>query len=408
MIPTLNPFAPKTKKTKWGEEAEMRVVEASEILAGPMPNNWEDLANRASALYLTGMTEEALKVATAAVQIQRTIGTLVNMSVILETLGRFNEALQYAHDAATLDPEDGRARALYGEALIRLGRLAEGWPLYAEQRASFDWLTELGVPEWKDQDLKDKRLLVIEGGGYGDNIYMLRWLDTLRRWGASIDYICQPTFAPLVRHLGYNAIENWAGNIDIDLKSYDYHTGLLALPYKLGVTFENYKWTSPYIKIGFHQQLRATGWNIRNPKDTLRVGICSLAGEGTSPRKQRSMHDSQLQPMLNALSRRHQWVNLIHGHKLPPEVDQPKLDNWLQTAEAVATCDLVVSVDTGVAHLAGAMGVKVWAILPGAAAWQYPIYRDNHPFYPSMRMFWNGKEGMDDAVEAVCDQLSRL
>src|SRR6266403_1221973 len=178
MIPTLHPFAPKSTKTRWGEEAEMRVVEASEILAGPIPDNWEDLANRASALYLTGLTNEALEVATRAVRLQRTIGTLVNMSVILETLGRFDEALIYAHDAATLDPEDGRARALYGEGLIRMGRLAEGWPLYCEQRASFDWLRELGVPEWTGahQDLRGKRLLVIEGGGYGDNLYFLRWL----------------------------------------------------------------------------------------------------------------------------------------------------------------------------------------------------------------------------------------
>jgi len=120
------------------------------------------------------------------------------------------------------------------------------------------------------------------------------------------------------------------------------------------------------------------------------------------------MHDSQLQPMLNALSRKHQWVNLIHGHKLPKEVDEPPLDDWLDTAKAAATCDLIVSVDTGVAHLAGAMGIPVWVILPGAAAWQYPVYRENHPFYSSMRMFWNRKEGLDDAVEAVIDHLSRL
>jgi len=399
MIPTLNPFAPKSTKTKWGEEAEMRVVDAADILAEPMPNNWQDLANRSSALYLTGLTDEALEVATKAVNLQRTIGTLVNMSVILETLGRFEEALEYAHDATTLDPEDGRARALYGEALLRMGRLSEGWPLYCEQRAAFDWLKDFGMTEWDGtQDLKGKRLLVIEGGGFGDNIYFLRWLDNLRRDGAIIDYVCQPTFAPLVRHLGYEALENWSGNVDIRFSEYDYYTGLLALPTKLGVTFESYQWIqwTPYIKVDAPQY------------SGLRVGICSLAGEGTSPRKQRSMHDSQLQPMLNSLSRKHQWVNLIHGHALPKEVEEPCLDDWLDTAKAIRTCDLVVSVDTGVAHLAGAMGVPVWVILPGAAAWQYPIYRDNHPFYPSMRMFWNRKEGMDNAVEVVCDNLSRL
>jgi hypothetical protein len=398
MIPTLNPFAPKSTKTKWGEESEMRVVDAADIISAPVTDNWQDLSNRASALYLTGLTEQALEAATRAVEIQRTIGTLVNMSVILETLGRFEEALGYAKDAATLDPEDGRARALYGEALLRMGRLAEGWPLYAEQRASFDWLKDFGMIEWDGtQDLKDKRLLVIEGGGYGDNIYFLRWLDTIRQQGAAIDYVCQPTFAPLVRHLGYNALENWSGNVDIRFHEYDYYTGLLALPWKLGVTFENYDKVGPYIRVG---QLMTN-----NP---MRVGICSLAGEGTSPRKQRSMHDSQLQPMLNALSRKHQWVNLIHRHKLPDIVDHLPLDDWLDTAKAIATCDLVVSVDTGVAHLAGAMGVPVWVLLPGASAWQYPLYRRVHPFYPSMRMFRNQAEGLDHAVNFVIAELNRL
>jgi len=404
MIPTLNPFAPKSTKTKWGEESEMRVVDAADIISAPITDNWQDLANRASALYLTGLTDKALEVATKAVGIQRTIGTLVNMSVILETLGRFEEALEYAHDAATLDPDDGRARALYGEALLRMGKLAEGWPLYCEQRAAFDWLKDFGMTEWDGtQELKNKRLLVIEGGGYGDNLYFLRWLDTLRQRGAAIDYVCQPTFAPLVRHLDYRALENWSGNVDIRFHEYDYYTGLLALPAKLGVTFENYEY-KPYVHSEelFREHLEYIG------AGTKRVGICSLAGEGTSPRKQRSMHDSQLQPMLNALSRKHQWVNLIHGHKLPKEVDNPILDDWLDTAKAAATCDLIVSVDTGVAHLAGAMGIPVWVILPGAAAWQYPVYRENHPFYPSMRMFWNRKEGLDDAVEAVIDHLSRL
>ena len=400
MIPiTVHPFADKRfRSTRWGEEAEMRTVEAEEILAGPMPSSWQELSNRASALYLSELTEQALEVAYKALAQERTVPTLVNMAVILETLGRFEEALDYAREAAIIDPGDNRAAALYGESLLRMGRFAEGWPLYATERGSHGWLSPY-VREWQGahQDLQGKRILVIEGGGYGDNIYFLRWLNVLRKWGAIIEYVCQPSFAPLVRECGYTAIENWAGNVDLD-DSYDYFTSVLSLAWKLGVTLENYRWTGPYIP-GRH-------WWKRS--GAPRVGLCWRAGEGRSPRKQRSLSDPQLRLVAYALPQNFQWVNLSFNPNTPVEMIWPDIKNWLDTADTLATLDLLVSVDTGVAHLGGAMGVPTLVMLPGAAAWQYPLGHEYHPLYPSMRIFRNAGEGLDQAVENVSAVLEGL
>jgi len=402
VIPTLNPFAERPRVTRWGEEAEMREVEADEILSGPAPTTWQDLSNRASALYLTGLTDEALAVAFQAHAENRCVPTLVNLAVILETLGVFEAALLYIRDACTIDPADDRAHAMYGESLLRLGRFAEGWPLYATQRAAHGWIRPY-VREWEGphQALSGKRLLVIEGGGYGDNIYFLRWLDTLRRWGARIDYICQPSFAPLVRRLGYRAIENWAGNIDLKFRDYDYFTSLLALGWKLGVTLENYRWSGPYIKE------KRPWWRGSVLRARPRIGICWRAGEGRSPRKQRSLNNLQLRHVVEALPLRCRWVNLTHDHP-HPDMPNPDLSTWLDTARAVADLDLLVSVDTGVAHLGGAMDVPTWTVLPGAAAWQYPVGYDTHPLYPSMRVFRNQGEGIDDAVTSLILALKAL
>ena len=239
MIPiTVHPLADQRfRRTRWGDQAEMRTVEASELLRGPDPTDWDGLSNRASALYLSNMTGEALTVAHKALSRARNVATLVNMAVILESLGRFDEALPYAYEATIVDPDDNRALALYGESLLRLGEFREGWPLYAAERASHGWLSPY-ISEWPGphQSLSGKRILVVEGGGYGDNLYFLRWLGVLARAGARIDYLCQPSFAPLVRACGYDAIENWAGNVDIDDRSYDYFTSVLALGHKHGVT----------------------------------------------------------------------------------------------------------------------------------------------------------------------------
>ena len=379
MILTLNPFAREPEPVDpVGPETEFQ--------------------NISSELYNKGMFEQALPIAEKALQIARTIPTLLNMSIILEGLGRFDEALPCAAEAYSLNPGDKRAAGHYGRALLRIGDLTRGWPLYLQDVNLRSQLKDF-IPEWTGQPSKGKRILVIEGEGYGDQFYFMRWLHDL--WdvtGAEIHYICQPGLAPLINAMGFHAIENWGGNADFKFTDYGYHTSILTLPHKLGITFENYKWDGNYIGL-FTRPFSFP---------TKRVGICALAGEGMSPTKCRSMHASQLQSVLNSMDRKHQWVNLNYKHSLPKECDNPTIENWLDTAKAIATCDMVVSVDTGVAHLSAAMGVPTWVVLPGNSAWQYPIHRDDHPFYPTMRMFRNYGKGMENAVEAVSDHLSRL
>jgi len=404
MIPTLHPLADaarRYRKTPDGLEAEMTPKEALACAHGPQPAReslWWEVNNYASAMYLTHRTFEAFQYVTCALAMKRAVPTLVNMAVILEAFGKFERALDYTQEAARIDPSDDRATALLAEALLRMGRFAEGWPLYIKNRASMDWC-KMFLPEWEGahQDINGKRILVIEGGGYGDNLYFLRWLHTLRRWGADVHYVCQPSFAPLVRRQGFRAIENWHGNADIRWERYDYFCPLLGLGHKLGVTIENYKWQGPYV--------RATRRRATRP--TRRIGLCWLAGESTSQRKQRSLHNEQVERIVLALPSTHRWVNLTYGFP-HPECENPPLDNWLVTADLMSQLDLVVTVDTGVAHLAGAMNIPCWTILPGASAWHYPLHHDYHPLYPSMRLFRNPTEGMEDATGRCALELWRL
>ena len=398
MIPTLHPLADVARRYRqmsYGQEAEMTTEEARQYRAPAGTKLWWEVNNHASALYLTGHTNEALIVVKSALAMKRAVPTLVNITVILETMGRFTEALPYAEEACRIDPSDDRASALLAESYLRMGRMAEGWPLYVKNRASMDWCQHF-VPEWlgPHQSLKGKRILIIEGGGYGDNIYFLRWLATLRWWGAHIHYVCQPSFAPLARRLGYHAIENWQGNADIHWREYDYYCPLLSLAAKLGVTLENYRWTGPYIP-GHKRACKGL------------VGLCWRAGEGKSPRKQRSLNDVQLKWMIDSLPERYQWVNLTHAHHRH-EMLEPHLDNWLDTAREVGKLELLISADTGVAHLGGAMGINTIVMLPGAGAWQYPLGHEYHPLYPSMRITRSKDEGLEGAVAAAVHTLRHL
>src|SRR5262249_46965513 len=145
-----------------------------------------------------------------ALKMRRAVPTLVNISVILESLGRFGEAIGYAKEACEINAKDDRASALYAEALLRMEHYEEGWPLYVKNRASMDWVKNW-LPEWTDQELQGKKVIAIEGGGFGDNIYFFRNLDLLRERGAEVTLICQPSIVSLVEAQGYRALANWQG-----------------------------------------------------------------------------------------------------------------------------------------------------------------------------------------------------
>lgn len=402
MIPTLHPLAASIKRwrsTPDGEEAEMSKEEAAQNASSSPTHQslWWEVRNYSSAMYMTDRIPEALKFAERALAMKRTISTLHNMAIILDVYGRYDEALDYALEAARMDPLDDRATSCASEFLLRAGHFAEGWPLYRRNRAAMDW-AKLFIPEWEGphQDIKGKRILIFEGGGYGDNFYFMRWLDTLRHWGADIHYVCNPNLASLARRQGFHAIENWHGNADIHWEQYSYFCPLLSLAGKLGVTLTNYKWRGPYIKA-----------QRRLPWPTHRIGICRRAGEATSQRKWRSLHDRQADRILFSLPKKYHWVNLTAACPIE-NIENPQLDNWLTTANIMSQLDLVVTVDTGVAHLAGAMGIPCLVMLPGQSAWHYPLGYDCHPLYPSMRIFRNRGEGLDSAVKDVADSLKIL
>jgi hypothetical protein len=339
----------------------------------------EILSNRASALYLANVTDDALSLAFEAVAMERTAVTLNNLAVILESHGRFDEALPIARDAYHLAPTDPRLAMLYGEALLRLGELSAGWPLYAAGHERYPWLAPR-VPEWTGEPLAGKRLLVLAVGGYGDNIYFLRWLHAFRR-DVDVTFLSPPSLAPLVRaNIDVRVVENWNGNCDIDLESFDYHAPLNALPWRLGVDF-----TSPS-RVPY---LRVRPWSRFHFR--RRIGLCWKAGESKSPLRTRTLSWLQQERLRDVLPRR---IDLSH-----------LTGDWLDTARLIASLDLVITVDTGVAHLSGALGIPTWVMLPDAHAWHYPAHLDHHPFYPTLRMFRNRGGGLDNAVDAVLEAL---
>lgn len=394
-----NSMIPVSLETPFGEQHGMTMAEAEAVFAKPYDLiDWLAVLNVGSAAYILGHDVMALELTQHAITLNPQVAaSWINLAVIQGARGDFYRAGVAAENAYHVEPENRTAATIYAESLLRLGRWREAWPLfhnyYDAKRVS---LFRYAIREWTGQSLRGKRILVIEGGGFGDNFFFLRWLPMLKARGAHITYLCPASMLTLMEQQPYidRLIPTQAGETESIIPGeFDYFIPLLALGYRFDATTRNVKCVS-YIKSSARER--------RDHIDPSLIGFCWKAAESCLPRPFRSLAASHITQVCNTiLDHNHQIVNLVLG-------ENPDIHDWRDTARIIRTCDLIVTVDTGVAHLAGALGVPTWVILPGFSAWYYLTGTFTAPFYPSMRLFRNGVRGLDISVLACCKALEAI
>lgn len=385
----------------------MRQSEAAQFLSPPSRHaDYLDWSNHASSLFVTGNVPLALIAARRALSLRRVPATLINLAVILENQSDFYSAFPLSEEAYRMAPDDGITCCHYSDALLRMGRFAEAWPIYSSSHTNWGRLSRVW-PEWDGRSsLKGKRLLVLCGGGYGDTILHSRWLPRLAGLGARITFMCPASMHPLfsresyIEHLIAGSVAGLEGTPVVDN---DLFVSLLSLaryfcPDISHIPITPYIHPDPVRESRRRAVLRAGAAPV--------FGICTIAGEEKVPRRNRSLTSDQTDRILH--TRTHKgadWVNL--NLSIIPGTLQPSIRDWADTAAIIACLDRVITVDTGVAHLAGALGVPCWVILSGPSAAYYGVSGDRNPFYPSQRLFRNGGAGIDNSVSAVCERLEQ-
>lgn len=414
--------------TQWGTQTAMRqdqAVAALDYLKTHEPSDWADFLNLASAFYLTHQDDLALEYSLRAVALHRSTPTLLNLAICLELRGEFSAAFPLAEEAHLRDPHDSIAGGLYADALIRNGDWAKGWPLHTHYHHGLAALRDY-LPEWDGQSsLADRRILVLEGGGFGDNILVLRWAAILKKTHSAkrVTYGAPRNLIPLLRQQSSLApfIDEFIPSFweeirakqlaRVDLSQFDCFISSLALPEFAFATPDDLH--SPVRYPYFHayppqsHAVAAAFESIpRHVTSLPRVGLCWQAGEGAYPRKYKSLSDIHLRLITDTPGI--EFISLQYGADSPSPILAPPIRDWSDTAAIIDNLDLVVTVDTGVAHLAGAMGVPTWLLLPGRSSWPFLLDRTDSPLYPSMRLFRNHTLGIDHAVRDVIAALEAL
>ncbi|MEP7030698.1 MAG: tetratricopeptide repeat-containing glycosyltransferase family protein [Pseudolabrys sp.] len=361
--------------------------------------------NRGNALLDMNRADEALKSFDQALaRAPDYTQALVNRGNALQCLGRNSEALASFERAITLDPQLADAHWNKGLLLLSLGDFDNGWHGYEWRlKRAATPARDFQQPQWRGENIQGKTILLHAEQGFGDSIQFLRYVPMVAMRGAKIVLELPDALIPLLGPVnGVAAVVNR----DQARPWVDLHCSLLSLPLAFGTTLATIPERPDFLRV---PDDRASKWRARLPRNCARrIGLVWSGKPTHNNDHNRSIALSRLAP-LRALS----GVTFVSLQREFNEADRAELAQWpglvrledelsdfADTAAVIAELDLVIAVDTAVAHLAASLGKPVWILLPQVLDWRWMLDREDSPWYRSARLFRQTTLGNWDSVIA--------
>jgi hypothetical protein len=339
--------------------------------------------------------EAALRCYAEAMRLDRNSSAAFNnYGNVLREVGEPEGAVPFLTRAMQLEPKNVTAKFNLAVAHLLAGNYEAGWPAY-ETRWDYEHLAgtmpPFSQPRWKGEDLRGKTILVVGEQGHGDNIQFVRFLYNLHVMGAEI--ILQVTDG-LVPLLSASSIIKRVSGYDYTVTDFDYWVPIMSIPGIIGVTATNLprpvNYLNPDAALQKHWQ------DYFGPKTKMRVGFSWSGRRDNWLNKHKGMPFEEMVAMIQA-NPDYEWVNFqadctpeeearlkeIGVHCLPANPNM-----WADAAAQMMHMDVVVSVDTAVAHLAGSLGRPTWIMLNWFATdWRWMLNRDDCIWYSTARLF---------------------
>jgi hypothetical protein len=346
--------------------------------------------NRGAALLDEDRVEEALALFEQARPMRPDAAVVYNnLGNAFTAQNRLHEAVAHYEKALALNPDFPDAHMNLGMALLKLGDLPRGF-------REFDWRWQTRFftpflppqPRWDGSPMLDKTLLVHTEQGAGDTIQFARYLPLVcERVGKVLLVAPDPLQALMATVAGVDEIR---GPGEIPESAFDMYTPLMTVAGLLGTTLETIPAATPYLAPPPDRDLLLPP----APERALRVGIAWAGNPQQGNDRNRSARLADFGPLFDVSGIA--WYSLQVGERMRELGDwqrtaiidlAPLIRDWGDTAALVSQLDLVISVDTGVAHLAGAVGKPVWVLLCHAPDWRWMLEREDSPWYPTARLF---------------------
>jgi len=319
-----------------------------------------------------------------------------NLAISLSDQCKLEDAERCYQQALAMRP--GYVDANWNLSLVWLlaGNLKEGWQKYEWRlrQPKYQFL-QSRRNRWQGKEAPDKTLLVRAEQGLGDVIQFIRFLPLVKTRVGRLLFECQPSLTRLFQNFsGIDQIYSRKADLSPPDVPYDLDFPLLSLPGILGVTLDSIPARVPYI---LPEKNRVEEWKQRIPPDPgqIKIGIVWAGHVGHKGNSKRSTSLFSWAPLAGIRSVT--FFSLQVGEAAGEAQNPPpgmnlfdltgSIEDFADTAAFIALLDMVVSVDTAVAHLAGAMGKPAWTLLPFTPDWRWLLGRKDTPWYPTMRLF---------------------
>jgi tetratricopeptide (TPR) repeat protein len=348
--------------------------------------------NRGNALLELGRWDEAIACYRKALCFMPDFAeAYVTAATALQALRKPFEAMASCHRALAIDPSCAEAHWNLALALLQVGEFVPGWREFEWRWRKRGFTTKsrsFGQPMWDGSSLEGQTILVHAEQGFGDTFQFVRYLTLLAEQGGRVLLECPGSQKKLLAGVPGVTEVIATGEARPD---FDCHLPIMSLPLRCETTLEMVPATVPYI---FPPLETLACWAEKfDASDTLRVGLVWAGRKRPDPNRTCPLEN--FAPLADIPGVTFYSVQLENEMSGKPGGRQglelvdltADIEDFADTAALIANLDLVISIDTGVAHLSGALGKETWVLLPYAADWRWMLDREDSPWYPGMRLF---------------------
>ncbi|MBM4146647.1 MAG: tetratricopeptide repeat protein [Nitrospira sp.] len=380
-----------------------------------IPSHFDSCMNLGTVFNKQGKLDEAIKFYQKAIELNANFaGSYYNLGVALQDQGDIDNALQAYKKTIELDPDFAEAHFSISLINLLLGNFKEGWKGYEWRwKLKEAYQRNFYQPMWDGSDIKGKTILLHAEQGFGDTIQFIRYAPLVAQRGVKVIVECQKELTSLFKNVeGIHQVISHGES----LPYFDVRCPLLSLPAVFDTTTENIPAKIPYIAVemNFIDKWRK---KVEIRDSQMKIGL-AWAGRATARKESYRACSLEMFAPFARLSNvifyslqkgkaSEQTVNSPFGMKL---IDYTKeIEDFSDTAGLMYHLDIVISVDTAVAHLAGALGKPVWTLIPFAPDWRWSLNRDDCPWYPTMRLFRQTAPGdWSSVIDKIYNELQRL
>lgn len=418
-----------------------------EIVLEQHPDNAMVLHNHGLTCIQLDQNEEAIK----SFELPCRAGSdesLISRGVARRNLGMYKEAMHDFAQAFILNPEHATAYSNYGNSLrefskpniavpfmqlaqqfdptnvnyrlnesichLMKGDLVEGWKKYDARwwyQSDVSFKPTLPGPEYDGtQDINGNIVVVYYEQGFGDSIQFIRFIRILQDKGATVIIVTKPQLIELFK---FNFPELQVVNNDEQLPPYHYHVPLMDLPKCFGTTIDSIPSPTPYLDVD--DSMKESWKNRLGEKKKKRIGILWSPNKIAFITRFRRI---ELEQLLSIVNDEYEFVSL--SYEVSEEEEQllkqhnvkdyrEHLNGFYSTAGLISQMDLVISIDTVIPHLSGALGVPTWVMLSDYGCdWRWFIGRDDSPFYNCVRLFRQDNSDWENVLGRIKAELKNL